>query len=311
MLDDLENWLAPRAATGQRLGAACPRPTSAAWSIWRRCVSRRRSPGSQSLPAAGLPWFMTMFGRDSILTSLQSLPFTPELARDHAARARRVAGHPGRRLPRRGSGPDPARDALRRDDARSRSDRTRRTTATPTRRRCSSCCSTSTSGGPVTTDLVREFEHEARAALQLDRRVRRPAGQRLHLVSAAQRGDRPGEPVLEGLLGLDRLRRRAAARISRARRASCRGTPTTRRSAALGWPGSSGTTRTTPTALLKQAADLKSRFNKDFWIADRQVFRARAGRRRRAGRLAVVQHRPPAVERHRRQDARPRRSSIT
>jgi glycogen debranching enzyme len=36
--------------------------------------------GGRSLPAAGLPWFMTMFGRDSILTSLQSLPFTPELA---------------------------------------------------------------------------------------------------------------------------------------------------------------------------------------------------------------------------------------
>jgi len=33
-----------------------------------------------ALPAAGLPWFMTMFGRDSILTSLQALPFTPELA---------------------------------------------------------------------------------------------------------------------------------------------------------------------------------------------------------------------------------------
>ena len=32
------------------------------------------------LPAAGLPWFMTMFGRDSIFTSLQALPFTPELA---------------------------------------------------------------------------------------------------------------------------------------------------------------------------------------------------------------------------------------
>jgi glycogen debranching enzyme len=37
------------------------------------------TPG-RSLPAAGLPWFMTMFGRDSILTSLQALPFTPELA---------------------------------------------------------------------------------------------------------------------------------------------------------------------------------------------------------------------------------------
>ncbi len=33
-----------------------------------------------ALPAAGLPWFMTMFGRDSILTSLQALPFAPQLA---------------------------------------------------------------------------------------------------------------------------------------------------------------------------------------------------------------------------------------
>ncbi|WDZ84928.1 glycogen debranching N-terminal domain-containing protein [Micromonospora cathayae] len=34
-----------------------------------------------AIPAAGLPWFMTMFGRDSILTCLQTLPFTPELSR--------------------------------------------------------------------------------------------------------------------------------------------------------------------------------------------------------------------------------------
>jgi glycogen debranching enzyme len=38
------------------------------------------SAGRHSLPAAGLPWFMTMFGRDSILTSLQALPFNQELA---------------------------------------------------------------------------------------------------------------------------------------------------------------------------------------------------------------------------------------
>jgi glycogen debranching enzyme len=33
-----------------------------------------------ALPAAGLPWFMAIFGRDSIITSLETLPFTPELA---------------------------------------------------------------------------------------------------------------------------------------------------------------------------------------------------------------------------------------
>jgi glycogen debranching enzyme len=39
-----------------------------------------RIAGGKSLPAAGLPWFMTMFGRDSIFTSLQALPFQSELA---------------------------------------------------------------------------------------------------------------------------------------------------------------------------------------------------------------------------------------
>ena len=34
-----------------------------------------------SIPAAGLPWFMALFGRDSLITSYQALPFAPELAR--------------------------------------------------------------------------------------------------------------------------------------------------------------------------------------------------------------------------------------
>jgi glycogen debranching enzyme len=37
--------------------------------------------GGGSLPAAGLPWFMSIFGRDSVITSLQALAFEPELAR--------------------------------------------------------------------------------------------------------------------------------------------------------------------------------------------------------------------------------------
>jgi glycogen debranching enzyme len=55
--------------------------------IYHRCMtdlaalrfSTLTMPG-HSLPAAGLPWFMTLFGRDSIFTSLQALPFTSELA---------------------------------------------------------------------------------------------------------------------------------------------------------------------------------------------------------------------------------------
>jgi glycogen debranching enzyme len=55
--------------------------------IYRRCLTDLAAlrfetltmPG-RSLPAAGLPWFMTIFGRDSIFTSLQALPFTSELA---------------------------------------------------------------------------------------------------------------------------------------------------------------------------------------------------------------------------------------
>ena len=76
---DLEKWLggAPR--------LECDRDELKA--TYRRSLvdlaALRFSPpiaGGRSLPAAGLPWFMTMFGRDSIFTSLQALPFTPELA---------------------------------------------------------------------------------------------------------------------------------------------------------------------------------------------------------------------------------------
>ena len=43
-----------------------------------------------TLPAAGLPWFMALFGRDSLITSFQALPYLPELA---ATTLRALAAH--------------------------------------------------------------------------------------------------------------------------------------------------------------------------------------------------------------------------
>ncbi|MGB2952092.1 MAG: glycogen debranching N-terminal domain-containing protein [Gaiellaceae bacterium] len=41
----------------------------------------RRGSRVGRLPAAGMPWFMTVFGRDTLITCLQTLLFGPELAR--------------------------------------------------------------------------------------------------------------------------------------------------------------------------------------------------------------------------------------
>ncbi len=41
---------------------------------------RLRWPGSGMVPAAGLPWFMTLFGRDTLITSFQELIVGPEAA---------------------------------------------------------------------------------------------------------------------------------------------------------------------------------------------------------------------------------------
>jgi glycogen debranching enzyme len=42
----------------------------------------RGTDGEGNLPAAGMPWFMAVFGRDTIITCLQTLLFGPELARN-------------------------------------------------------------------------------------------------------------------------------------------------------------------------------------------------------------------------------------
>jgi glycogen debranching enzyme len=70
--------------------------------IYRRCLTdlaalrfSTLTMPDRALPAAGLPWFMTIFGRDSIFTSLQALPFTSELA---ATTLRALAERQGTRI---------------------------------------------------------------------------------------------------------------------------------------------------------------------------------------------------------------------
>ncbi|MFB9239300.1 glycogen debranching N-terminal domain-containing protein, partial [Plantactinospora siamensis] len=77
--EDLREWL----AAAPSVTCECTALTMAYERSLADLAALRFSPLSlagQALPAAGLPWFMTMFGRDSILTCLQTLGFTPQLS---------------------------------------------------------------------------------------------------------------------------------------------------------------------------------------------------------------------------------------
>jgi glycogen debranching enzyme len=78
-MEDLQEWLddAPRLeCTSQQLKNTYQRSLIDLAAL-RFTAS---TTGGRRLPAAGLPWFMSLFGRDSIFTSLQALPFKPQLA---------------------------------------------------------------------------------------------------------------------------------------------------------------------------------------------------------------------------------------
>ena len=214
---------------------------------------------------------MTMFGRDSIFTSLQALPFTPELAAATLVALGHLAGNAARRLPRRGPGPHPARAALRRDD------RLRGAAALALlRRRRRDAALRGAARRVRALDRRRQAGARARAAgarrAGLDRRVRRPAGQRLHRLPAAQR-DRPASRTSAGRTpGTRSPTATGACPGSRARPASCRATPTTPRCAARGWRALVWKDPAFADRLEKEAADLKRRFNRDFWVEDGGYF---------------------------------------
>jgi glycogen debranching enzyme len=226
--------------------------------------------GGRSLPAAGLPWFMTMFGRDSIFTSLQVLPFTQELA---ATTLRELGLRQGTRI-----------DDFRDEDPGRILHEMRYGEMTAFEERPHSPyygCADATALYVVLLDeyerwtgdvhLVRELEYEARAALNwIDeyanlqgngyvsyRRRNEETGLENQCWKdswdsiAYHNGELPGFPratcELQGYAYDAKMR---AARLAR-----------------LAWDDPAFADR-----LELEAADLKRRFNRDFWVEEGEFF---------------------------------------
>ena len=201
--------------------------------------------GGHSLPAAGLPWFMTMFGRDSIFTSLQALPFAPELA----ATTLTALGE------WQGNGVDDFRD----EDPGRILHEMRYGEMTAFEERPHSPyygCADATPLYVVLLDeyerwtgdrkLVRALEYEARKALAWIDDYADLQGDGYIWYSAATR--RPASRTSAGRTrGTPSRTGTASSPAFPGPRASCRDTRTTRRCAAPGSRGSSGRTPSSPT----------------------------------------------------------------
>jgi glycogen debranching enzyme len=229
----------------------------------------RVTPGG-ALPAAGLPWFMAIFGRDSLLTSFQALPFMPSLAE---TTLRALAGWQGSRV-----------DDFRDEEPGKILHELRYGEMTAFEERPHSPYYGAADATPLflilldeyerwtgNAQLVRDFELEARAALDwID-----------------QYGDRDGDGYVEYSrrnteTGLENQCWKdswnsilfADGTNSQLPRATCEiqgyvydAKLRCARLARTFWNDP-----TLAAELEKQAAELKARFNRDFWIADRQFF---------------------------------------
>ena len=269
MARGLEKWL--------RKAPALECDWEPAEHIYRRCLTdlaalrfSTLTMPDRSLPAAGLPWFMTIFGRDSIFTSLQALPFAAELA---STTLLALAERQGTRI-----------DDFRDEDPGRIAHEMRYGELTAFEERPHSPYYGTADATPLyvvlldeyerwTGDhkLVRDLEHAARAALEwIDSYAdlqgngyisyqRRNAKTGLENQCwkdswdsiSYRNGDLPGFPratcELQGYAYDAKIR---GARLAR-----------------LVWKDAAFADR-----LEKEAADLKRRFNRDFWVPDGEYF---------------------------------------
>ncbi len=226
------------------------------------------APG-ESVPAAGLPWFMALFGRDSIITSLQALPFSPELA---STTLRVLAARQGTR-----------HDDFRDEEPGKILHESRMGELTAFEERPHSPYYGSSDTTPLWLVLLDEYERwTGDRALVRDLKPNAMAALRW----IDEFGDRDGDGYIEYARrlesGLDNQCWKDSwdsiafrdGTIAPLPRATCEiqgyAYDAKRRGARLArevWndPGLAS-------KLDSQAADLKTRFNRDFWIEDRQFF---------------------------------------
>ncbi len=264
----------------EKLGEALPR-LSCDWPSLQ--VTYRRSlidlaalrffpvtlPG-QAIPAAGLPWFMTLFGRDSMIVSYQALPFTSELA---AATLRALAEQQGTRV-----------DDFRDEEPGKIMHEARFGEMTAFEERPHSPYYGTADATPLFLILLDEFERWTGNA-ELVRQLEMEARAALTWIDTY--GDRNGDGYVEYSrrnkeTGLENQCWKdswnsilfADGTLSRLPRATCEiqgyvydARMRCARLAREFWHDPELANR-----LEKQAAELKRRFNQDFWLEDREFF---------------------------------------
>jgi glycogen debranching enzyme len=226
------------------------------------------APG-EAVPAAGLPWFMALFGRDSIITSLQALPFAPELAETTL----RVLGlRQGTRL-----------DEFRDEEPGKILHESRQGELTAFEERPHSPYFGSADATPLFLVLLDEYERWT-GNEGLVRELERPARAALEWID--KYGDRDGDGYVEYQrkrdTGLENQCWKdspnsiifADGSMSKLPRACCEiqgyaydAKVRAARLARQVWGDHELANR-----LERQAAELKRRFNRDFWVAERQFF---------------------------------------
>jgi glycogen debranching enzyme len=224
---------------------------------------------SGAMPAAGLPWFMAAFGRDSLLVSLQALPFDSHLA---STTLKVLAAQQGTHL-----------DAFRDEEPGKILHEARFGELTAFCERPHSPYFGSADSTPLwlvlldeyelwtgDEELVRSLEHNARAAL---RWIDEYGDRQGNGYVSYERGEPTGLDNQCWKDSWDGVQFRDGT-IAKAPRACCEiqgyAYDAKRRCARLArtfWGDPALAER-----LEREAADLKARFNRDFWMPDRQCF---------------------------------------